>query len=65
MLWKLFQIAVFFGVFAALHESGVAKDTGMAPVVVSGAVAFVATVALSAALDVLWKWRHRDARNSR
>lgn len=53
MLWKLFQIAVFFGVFALLHENGHTKDMGLAPVVVSGVAALLATVVLSAVFGLL------------
>lgn len=53
MLWKLFQLAVFFGVFALLHESGQTKDMGLAPLVVSGLAALLATVVLSGVFDLL------------
>lgn len=70
-MWKLFQIAVFFGVFALLHESGQTKDMGLAPLVVAGFAALLATVILSGVFSLLRRGkallfrRHQGADKSR
>lgn len=53
MLWKLYQLAVFFTVFALFVESGQTKDLGLAPLIVSVAAAWLATALPFAVMDLL------------
>lgn len=53
MLWKLYQLAVFFGVLALLIENGHARDTGFAPLIIAGLAAFLATAIPFALSDLL------------
>lgn len=54
MLWKLFQLAVFFGVFALFIENGI-TDLGMVPTISAALAALLATIALSMFID-LARW---------
>jgi hypothetical protein len=51
MLWKLFQLAVFFGVFALFVENDV-RDLGMVPVLTAALAALLATVILGTLIDL-------------
>jgi hypothetical protein len=51
MLWKLFQLAVFFGVFALFVENDV-RDLGMVPMLAAALAALVATVILGMLIDL-------------
>lgn len=56
MLWKLFQIAVFFAVFATSVEYGWGKDvSGLAVGAVCAGAAFLATVTLSGLFSLMRK----------
>jgi hypothetical protein len=57
-MWKLFQLAVFFGVFALFVENDLYKGYGIAPVFLAGLSAFLATLALS---GIFWLLRRGKA----
>lgn len=52
MLWRIYQLAVFFGVYAFFVENGWTKDLGAAPIVVSIAAAWLATAIPLAIIDL-------------
>lgn len=52
MLWRIYQLAVFFGVYALFVENGWTKDLGAAPLVVSVAAAWLATALPLAIIDL-------------
>lgn len=52
MLWRIYQLAVFFGVYALFVENGWTKDLGAAPIIVSVAAAWLATALPLAIIDL-------------
>lgn len=51
-MWFLLQIAVFFAFFAFFTETGIGHGLGLAPVIISGALAWLATFVASWLIDL-------------
>ncbi len=52
-MWFLLQLVVFFAAFAFFTETGIGVGLGMAPVIVSAALAWLATTFISWIIDLL------------
>lgn len=64
MLWRIYQLAVFFGVYALFVENSWTQDLGAAPIVVSVFAAWMAT-AIPLAISDLAKRRRQNRSDKR
>lgn len=65
MLWRIYQLAVFFGVYALFVENGWTKDLGAAPLIVSVFAAWIATAIPLAIVDLAQRGRQNRSHKRR